>query len=424
MPLLVITMSSTLLFKFNDFDNDNPSDEVIFPDEIRDVGMSPSEWREASPPTDGSDKPLPEAKDGWGGVWGVYIFAAYFYDSRGEVQYPTAHHYEIRLTKKQEANNSIVSRSLGYQVTSCARIIVRDANGEICAEEKIISTDGPFFCDANPRRVNRRNLFMMGEAVMEILEENALIVELRIDHDFIEREVFHLPSSPTVNNLLKMLASGEDADVSFLVGDKEILAHKLILKLNAIQLYQFVDSADVNFPVKIEGTTPEIFYLCLEYIYGDDRPDLNFLLEHYEDVIDVSNKYGVIGLKLQAEVAKIASLTIDASNVIEHLRFADSKNCALLKEYATSIYISNFDMLVRSSSFDELAKSPDVLRDLVIAISNEQTRNDATVNDLIGELIDLDLDVDGSKETLISRLDEYHEENLDSSEESDSDDEW
>ncbi len=419
-PLLVITMtmSSTLLFKFNGFDN--LSDEDIFPDEIRDAGMSPVEWRETSSPTDGSDKPLPEANDGWGGVWGVCIFAAYF---RRDVPSPPAHHYEIRVTK-QEANNSIVSRSLGYQVTSRARIIVRDANGEICMEKEIISTDGSFYCDANHRSDNCRNiLLMMGGAVMEALEENAFIVELQIDHDFIEREMFHLPPSPMVKNLLKMLASGEDADISFLVGDTEILAHKLILKLNAGQLYQFVDRADVNFPVKVEGTTPEVFKLCLEYIYGDDRPDLDFLLEHYEDVIDVSNKYGVIGLKLQAEVAKIASLTIDASNVIEHLRFADSKNCTLLKEYATSVYISNFDMLVRSSSFEELAKSPDVLRDLVIAISNDQTRSDATVNDLIGELIDLDLDVDGTKETLIARLDKYHEEHPDSSEESDSDEE-
>lgn len=250
---------------------------------------------------------------------------------------------------------------------------------------------------------------------MTVLEENALIVELQIDHDIFEWESFHFPRSPTVKKLLKMLASGEDADVSFLVGDTEILAHKFILKLNAEQLYQFVVGADVNFPVEVEGTTPEIFRFCLEYIYGDDRPDLNFLLEHYEEIIKVSNKYGVIGLKLQADAAKIASLTINASNVIEYLRFADSMNCTLLKEYATSIYISNFDMLVRSESeLEELAKSPDVLRDLMIAISNNKgkplvhgkpvscgyirrkTRSNATVNDIIGELIDLDLDVDGT----------------------------
>lgn len=408
-------MSSTLLFKFNDFDNLYHHD--VFPDEIRDVGMSPGEWRERSPLTDGSGKHLPEANDGWGGVWGVCIYVASFCETN-----PTGHQYEIRVTK-QEANNSTVSRSLGYPVTSRARIIVRDANGEIYMEKKIISTDGSF-CDTNYQRDNGRNmLFMFRGAAMAVLEENALIVELKIDHDFIEREIFHLPSSPMVKNLLDMLASGEDADVSFLAGDTEILAHKLILKLNAGQLYQFVDKADINFPVKVEGTTPEIFRFCLQYIYGDDRPDLNFLLEHYEDVINVSNKYGIIGLKLQAEAAKIASLTINASNVIEHLLFADSKNCTLLKEYATSIYISNFDMLVRSSSFEELGKSPDVLRDLMIAISNDKTRSDATVNDLIGELIDLDLDVDGTKETLISRLEEYHEENIDVSEESDSD-EW
>lgn len=39
-----------------------------------------------------------------------------------------------------------------------------------------------------------------------------------------------------------------------------------------------------------------------------------------------------------------------------------------------------------------------------------------SVNDLIRELIDLDMDSDGTKETLISRLDEYHEDKLRTSE--------
>ena len=86
----------------------------------------------------------------------------------------------------------------------------------------------------------------------------------------------------------------------------------------------------------------------------------------------------------------------------------------------TSIYTSKFDNFVRSISFEELAKSPDILRDLMIAVADykekkprkvtENNRSDSTVNDLIGQLLDLDLDIDGTKETLIARLDEYYEE--------------
>ena len=46
----------------------------------------------------------------------------------------------------------------------------------------------------------------------------------------------------------------------------------------------------------------------------------------------------------------------------------------------------------------------------------EDNSQHISVNDLIRELIDLDMDSDGTKETLISRLDEYHEDKLRTSE--------
>jgi hypothetical protein len=48
---------------------------------------------------------------------------------------------------------------------------------------------------------------------------------------------------------------------------------------------------------------------------------------------------------------------------------------------------------------------------------NTIPRSDTPINDLIGELIDLDLDIDGTKETSTSRLDEYQKAKLCSSEE-------
>ena len=74
--------------------------------------------------------------------------------------------------------------------------------------------------------------------------------------------------------------------------------------------------------------------------------------------------------------------------------------------------------MIRSTSFDELARSPDILRDLTIAVADYMkkkprevtmnSRSDSTVNELIGELITLELDIDGTKEILIARLDEYY----------------
>ena len=327
---------STLLFKFSDFGNLSVSRDHLHPDLICDVGTRDADgWREASldAPARSPWETFLEAKDEWGGVWGVCIGTHYFYNivnNGKEINSNVRdHEYEVRITKR-EANNSSVSRSLGYQVKSRARIIVRDTSGEVFRERMVYSSNGSTF-DVNEGKESKTALISMKRAAaMSVLEENALTIELEIYHDYIEQE-FNLPRNSLAKAALKMLKSGEDADISFIVGDTVIYAHKLILKLNAELLYAFVDETtddDVDSPVKVEGTTAEIFRFVLTYIYGDDEPDPIFLVEHYEEIIDVADKYGIIGLKLKAEAAKISSLTIDAtSDLTEHL-LAEEELCS------------------------------------------------------------------------------------------------
>ena len=61
----------------------------------------------------------------------------------------------------------------------------------------------------------------------------------------------------------------------------------------------------------------------------------NDTLETYAmEIIDAADKYGVTTLKLEAESCYVATTTISTNNVLELLLYADSKNCALLKEAA------------------------------------------------------------------------------------------
>ena len=201
-----------------------------------------------------------------------------------------------------------------------------------------------------------------------------------------------------------------------------------MLLLNARQLHSFF-TKDNSSTVEIKGVTPELLRFMLRYIYGDVEPDFDYLVEHYQEVIDITDKYNIIGLKLEAQAAKIASLSIDADNVTEVLLYAHEKNCFLLKEYATKIYVSNYQRLVLTDSFMELAKTPELLRELMIASMNGQSARKikrtavrASMNTLIGQLLDRDLDIDGPSDVLISRLKEY-ENRHDDDEEDDEEDE-
>ena len=202
---------STLLFKFNGFHH--PAHQESFPDEICDAGTSFGGWRDTSPKTDKNGRPLPDAEDGWGGAWGVSIDIPNFYSFNDEnvVNSPEHHSTYVVSVTKREANNSKFSRSLGYRVCSRVRIIVRDTrSGEVIKEKTIASSIGSFFHWKSRRGRDVDNeLYTRRNEVAPLLEENALIIELEVWHDYIEQE-FHYPRNTLAKAALKMLASGKN----------------------------------------------------------------------------------------------------------------------------------------------------------------------------------------------------------------------
>ncbi|KAL7438895.1 hypothetical protein ACHAXM_006473 [Skeletonema potamos] len=104
-------------------------------------------------------------------------------------------------------------------------------------------------------------------------------------------------------------------------------------------------------------------------------------------------------------------------NVADMLLFADAKNCALLKEYAFAYAISRSRDVINSELSAKLKESNSLLQELFVAAAgnNEDDdddddddlvfrRSSLCVNELRIQLHENDLDVDGSKEMLISRL--------------------
>ena len=288
-------------------------------------------------------------------------------------------------------------------------LIARDETGAIAKKRKFVTANGALKpLDETEEESLNGVQFLDGSTARSILVDNALIIELEVEDDIIDISSFNLPASTLQSSVLELLDSGDDADVFFIVEGISLPAHKLILKLNAKQLYSFFTSDDTT--VIIEGTTPELFKFMLRYVYGDDQPDFKYLVDHYQEVIGITDKYNITGLKLEAQAAKIASLTTDKDNVTEILIFAHDKNCFLLKEYAMKMYVCNFEDLVHTDSFNKLATNVELLRELMIAVNGLSSETDSTVNKLIGKLLKYDLDFDGPKDVLLSRLKQHKEE--------------
>jgi len=135
--------------------------------------------------------------------------------------------------------------------------------------------------------------------------------------------------------------------------------------------------------------------------------------EHSKELLDAANRYGVSGLKLEAEAWYIRNTTITDANAVDILLYADSKSCANLKEKVMDYFVeSGKDAIPLVTTMPE---SFSAFADLLQAISlnredaefrEPQNYNGRRIDSLRRELEGRLLDVDGSRETLIKRLEE------------------
>ncbi|KAL7524747.1 hypothetical protein ACHAXR_000698, partial [Thalassiosira sp. AJA248-18] len=119
-------------------------------------------------------------------------------------------------------------------------------------------------------------------------------------------------------------------------------------------------------------------------------------------------------LKLEAEACYARTITLTVDNMIDYLVYAESKNCALLKEVVMDFIVENGDDIIGNVSFESVPSS--VMMDLVTAmtrgkkkdngISDVNNYNTMRVNTLRRRLHEKGLCVDGSREAMIALLKE------------------
>lgn len=261
-----------------------------------------------------------------------------------------------------------------------------------------------------------------------LLDDGSLVIDAELQ--IVSNQDEYRPLNPHVKNMLALLDSGDDSDASFKIGGTVIHAHKLILKNNAPILFGFCEKNENGKPIPITETNLDVFRIVLQYVYGGETPDANTLKELGKDIIEAANCFGVINLKLAVETALVELLVITMRNVVDWLLFADAKTCPLLKEYATSFFVTRAVDLLSLESSTKLKEAPELYEELMIAIAKDRDMYKEKANNKVGsrtsmrgndkplflfhhpssvgelrrKLDERGMDVDGSKEILISRL--------------------
>ena len=237
------------------------------------------------------------------------------------------------------------------------------------------------------------------------------------------------PTKTIGADLLKLLdeADGSNAAVIFEVGKEDsagvqkkelFYAHRPILTARSPTLATMAEGSGRGTHIPIEDCHPGAFRMLLRFIYGEEIPPRDILKEGAVYIMHTADCYGCIGLKLAAEAEMVSSGVIQTENAAELILFADGGHHALLKEAAINHFVANSEAVMATDGYELLAESPAILKELVAAMSAGNNKKwpvgdlstvggaykDMCVAALRVKLDEKGLDVDGSKEMLVARL--------------------
>jgi len=248
----------------------------------------------------------------------------------------------------------------------------------------------------------------------------------------------YIPENPFAKNIQRMIMYENFGDISFAVGGNKkksnnaekiaktapamFYAHRVILRECSTGILADIcrsNELSMSTPIEITDVSPEVFRHLLYSAYGG-KISADDMKPHTKEIIDAANRYGVVSLKLEAEAFFVGNTLFTLENVMEHLMYADSMNCALLKEAAMDYLIENSAEVMDKITVNDLL-TPTLIRDVLAAVSRREKKlggrdgdggdskfNSMRICELRRESYEKGLNVDGSREMLIAALKGTH----------------
>ena len=220
------------------------------------------------------------------------------------------------------------------------------------------------------------------------------------------------PPNP-FNDLMATLFNDEGtADLVLEVGKglkkREFFAHRAILTKCAPDLAVLCEDCDKDKPLPLPDVDPDVFHELLRFVYGGKVAEDKWG-SHYQDFIDTADQFGVVNLKIEAESRFVDAVLLTVDNVVDNLAYADSKNCPRLKEHAIKYIMEHPTEVFSSDSFKNFPISENIVKEIffvsrLVPLVPQGIRVDATIGELRQKLFDKGLSADGSRETLMARL--------------------
>ncbi|KAF7048716.1 hypothetical protein CFC21_057417 [Triticum aestivum] len=191
--------------------------------------------------------------------------------------------------------------------------------------------------------------------------------------------VISVPSSNITSHLEKLLVSEQGSDVTFLVGDTKLRAHRLVVAARAPVLHKamaaMAEPDTMSHCVRMDDIEAYVFRCVLDFIYTDELPEhLGNTTTMARDMLAAADRFGLERMKAMCE--NILCENVTAENVVGTLKLADRHHCQGLKDFCME-HISQAHVLgkvVETKGFKDLKSTcPSLLEEIIIKISKLST---------------------------------------------------
>jgi hypothetical protein len=170
----------------------------------------------------------------------------------------------------------------------------------------------------------------------DCLSRGTLTVLLEMNLDTSKYSTDIMPQSNLMaKDVMTLFHDEELSDVAFDVRGEIFVAHKVIVKARAKELFDLCDGFDKEKPLPIADVHPTVFCKMLRTLYGGNiTPDE--WNKYAKDILKAAFKWGFDNLKAEAEARYITKLNFTSENAVEELNYADAHGCLLLKKAAAT----------------------------------------------------------------------------------------
>ena len=176
------------------------------------------------------------------------------------------------------------------------------------------------------------------------------------------------PENGVQNKVARMFNSDSDKDVTFVLGDNVIRAHKWLVSLHCPVLHDMANAAEGH--LAIEDANPDLFAMMIRFMYFGQLPDeLVPETDVIVDLLKLANRFGFVDLKLLLEAHLVQSGAVAVGNAAEILIIADSLSYALLKEAAMAVVVEDSAKVMKTEGWNKLKDSSSLLAEMFEAIS-------------------------------------------------------